>query len=156
MNQEAQAAAEAKNNRGTEPAKCGIVVATKETAPFVQGRREFFQYRDLGVTDATDGRMRAQVTFATQGLSKPTGWHYHECEAQFNYMLSGWVELQCEDGKTLRLSAGDSFYIPPGFRHNEIRTSESFEVIEISVPAKMGTVACDPPEDWLTRQTPKI
>jgi hypothetical protein len=38
--------------------------ATKATAPFVPGRREFFTYRDLGVTDASQGAMRAQVMAA--------------------------------------------------------------------------------------------
>ncbi|MBK2001350.1 hypothetical protein JG678_07925, partial [Campylobacter sp. 2018MI35] len=46
----------------------------------VKGRREFFTYRDLGVADASAGGMRAQVMKATQGLSEPTGWHYHECD----------------------------------------------------------------------------
>jgi len=33
-------------------------------------------------------------------------------------------------------------------RHNEIRTSDALEILEISVPAAMGTVPCDPPEGW--------
>jgi len=51
--------------------------ATVDNATYVAGRRSFFKYRDLGVTDATGGKMRAQVTSATQGLGEPTGWHYH-------------------------------------------------------------------------------
>lgn len=53
-----------------------LTYATAETAPLVAGRRTFFNYRDLGVSDATDGRMRAQVTVAT-GVMQQTGWHYH-------------------------------------------------------------------------------
>jgi hypothetical protein len=33
-------------------------------------------------------------------------------------------------------------------RHNEIRTSGALEILEVCVPADMGTVACDPPEGW--------
>ena len=62
----------------------------------VKGRREFFTYRDLGVADASGGNMRAQVMTATQGLSRPTGWHYHECDGQFIYMIKGWVDLEFE------------------------------------------------------------
>ena len=119
--------------------------ASKAKAKYVPGRREFFKYRELGVTEASNGSMRAQVTSAAQGLSRPTGWHYHVCESQLVYMLSGWVDLEFEDGETIRVEAGDSLYIPGGLRHNEIKTSDTFELLEVSVPADMGTVACDPP-----------
>jgi len=33
--------------------------ATVDNARYVTGRRSFFKYRDLGVTDATGGKMRA-------------------------------------------------------------------------------------------------
>src|SRR5690606_9113024 len=73
-----------------------LAYATPENAPLVPGRRAFFKYRDLGVTDATDGRMRAQLTIGT-GEMQQTGWHYHLCEAQFIYTLRGWVDLVFED-----------------------------------------------------------
>ena len=111
---------------------------------FVPGRRDFMTYRELGVTEASHGRIRAQVTASSAGLSKPTGWHVHLCEGQFVYMLSGWVDLAFADRK-VRISAGDSIYIPGNTPHNEIATSENFELVEVSVPAAMGTVACDPP-----------
>ena len=130
-----------------EPAR-KLVHATPATAPLVAGRRAFFKYRDLGVTAASNGRMRAQVTSATDGMTEPTGWHYHVCEEQFVYALSGWVDLEFEDGQTLRLQAGESLYIPGGMRHNETGASRDLELLEISVPADMGTVACDPPEGW--------
>ena len=119
--------------------------ATPETAQIIKGRREFFAYHDLGVTGATNGRMRAQVMKSTQGLSEPTGWHYHVCEQQFVYMLKGWVDLVFEDGRQIRLSAGDSLMIPGGLRHNETATSEEMDALEVSVPAEFGTVPCDPP-----------
>jgi quercetin dioxygenase-like cupin family protein len=128
-----------------KPAGARRAVAKKANAEYVQGRRAYFKYRELGVTTASNGRMRAQITSATSGMSKPTGWHYHVCESQLVYMLSGWVDLEFEDGETIRLEAGDSMYIPGGLRHNEIRTSDTFELLEVSVPADMGTVPCDPP-----------
>lgn len=126
------------------PAKT-YAVASKSNANYVQGRRAYFKYRELGVTGASNGQMRAQVTSATSGMSQPTGWHYHVCDSQLVYMLSGWVDLEFEDGNTVRVEAGDSLYIPGGLRHNEIRTSDTFELLEVSVPADMGTVPCDPP-----------
>ena len=81
--------------------------ATPDSAPFVAGRRDFLKYRDLGVTKASRGRMRAQVTVAT-GEMKETGWHYHVCDSQFVYGIKGWVDLEFEDGRKIRLKAGKS------------------------------------------------
>ena len=125
--------------------------ATPATAPFVAGRRTFLKYQDLGVTAASSGRMRAQVMSATEGMTKPTGWHYHVCEGQFVYALEGWVDLVFEDGQAIRLKAGESLYIPGGLRHNEIATSDTLGILEVCVPADMGTVPCDPPEGWSPR-----
>ncbi len=122
-----------------------LAYATDETAPLVPGRRPFFKYRDLGVSAATSGRMRAQVMVATD-VMRQTGWHYHICETQFIYALRGWVDLQFEDGRIIRVAQGQSLSIPSGLKHNEIGISEDLELLEVSVPAKMETVACDPPE----------
>jgi len=112
---------------------------------YVTGRRAFFKYRDLGVTKASNGRMRAQITSAEAGMTQPTGWHYHLCESQFVYVLDGWLELEFAGNDKVRLEAGDSIFIPGGLPHNETRTSDTFSLLEVSVPAEMGTKACDPP-----------
>jgi quercetin dioxygenase-like cupin family protein len=122
-----------------------LAISSVADSKFVDGRRPFFKYRDLGVTDATGGRMRAQVTSADKGLSEPTGWHYHVCEMQFVYMLEGWVDLEFEDGRKVRCEAGDSVMIPGGEKHQEIATSETLKLLEVSIPSDMGTVNCDPP-----------
>ena len=82
---------------------------------------------------------------AITGMTEPTGWHYHVCEGQFVYALKGWIELACETGELLRLQAGESLFIPGGLRHNELRTSDDLEILEVSVPADMGKVPCDRP-----------
>jgi quercetin dioxygenase-like cupin family protein len=120
-------------------------VASAKNPTYVVGRRAFFKYRDLGVTKASQGRMRAQVTSAETGMSRPTGWHYHLCESQFVYVLDGWLDLEFAGNETVRLEAGDSVFIPGGLPHNEIRTSDTFDLLEVSVPAEMGTKACAPP-----------
>ena len=128
---------------GTSAAK--LAHATVDNATFVAGRRSFFKYRDLGVTDATDGKMRAQVTSATQGLGQPTGWHYHVCEHQLVYMLKGWVDLEFEDGRKIRLMPGE--FADATWRNAayEIGTADELELLEVSVPAEMKTVGCEPP-----------
>jgi quercetin dioxygenase-like cupin family protein len=122
-----------------------LAYAHAKTAPLAPGRRSFFEYRDLGVTKATDGWMRAQMTIAKTGMTQPTGWHYHVCEGQFVYVVKGFVDLEFEDGQSLHCAAGDSIFIPGGLKHNEIRTSDDLEILEVSVPAEMGTVPCEKP-----------
>jgi len=122
-----------------------LALSRASQANYVSGRRAFFKYRDLGVTDATGGKLRVQLTSATQGLGQPTGWHYHVCEHQVVYMLKGWVDLEFEDGTKVRLQPGDSLMIPGGMRHNETGTADELELLEVSVPAEMKTVPCDPP-----------
>ncbi|HEY3790154.1 MAG TPA: cupin domain-containing protein [Urbifossiella sp.] len=125
--------------------KMKAAVTSAKKPDYVEGRRDFFKYRDLGVTGASEGWMRVQVMSAVRGMTQPTGWHYHVCEGQFVYALKGFVELEFEDGTQCRLEAGDSCFIPGGMKHNEIRTSDDVEILEVCLPATMGTVPCDPP-----------
>ena len=125
--------------------KMKVAVTSAKQPDYVEGRRSFFKYRDLGVTSASGGWMRAQLMQAVTGMTQPTGWHYHVCDGQFVYALKGFVELEFEDGTQCRLEAGDSCFIPGGLKHNEIRTSDDVEILEVCLPANMGTVPCEPP-----------
>ena len=122
-----------------------LTISRKSDPIYKEGRRVFFKYRDLGVADATGGTMRAQIMEALTGMTEPTGWHVHHCEAQFIYIIKGWVELEFEDGTRTRLEAGDSAVIPGEMKHNEFGTSDDVEILELSIPGPMGTTPCDPP-----------
>ena len=128
--------------RSTEGMK--LAISSAKEAHYVPGRRHFFQYRDLGVTEATAGKMRAQVTSAKSAMDRATGWHYHTCDMQFVYILKGWVDLEFAGGRKARFGVGDSVMIPGGLPHQEIATSDDLELLEVSVPAEMGTQPCDP------------
>lgn len=108
------------------------------------GRREFLKYRDLGLSDATDGRFRATM-MRSEAHNEETGWHYHDCEVQFIYIVDGWVELEFEGGRIERMEKGSSMTIPGGMLHNEIAMADNFEVFEFCSPSDMGTVAVDAP-----------
>src|ERR1700722_6693208 len=89
------------------------------------GRRECQIYRDMGMRDATHGRVKLagnRIVKATD--HKETGWHYHTCEFQIRYILNGWVEIQFEELGTIKLHAGDAICIPPFMPHNETRVSD--------------------------------
>src|SRR5437870_7559940 len=59
-----------------------LAYATPTTAPLVAGRRSFFKYRDLGVTAASNGKIRAQVTIGAEGMTQPTRSEEHTSELQ--------------------------------------------------------------------------
>jgi len=109
------------------------------------GRRAFFEYRDTGLGDATNGQYRAQVMRSTD-VMESTGWHYHVCDLQFVYVLKGWVELAFADGRVEKLTEGGAMAIPGGMVHNEINVSPDFEALEVASPADMGTVPVDAPD----------
>ena len=108
------------------------------------GRRSFFEYRDTGLEQATNGNYRAQLMRATDVMDS-TGWHYHECDLQFVYVLKGWVDLEFEDGRSERVAAGAALAIPSGMIHNETAASPDLEALEVVVPADMRTVPVDGP-----------
>jgi len=113
--------------------------------PTVQGRRVFFRYRDLGVAQASGGRMRANLSSSIEGMTEPTGWHYHECQMQFIYSIRGTLTLEFEDGTVTTFGPGDACFIPGGMKHNEIYVSPDREAIELSLPGTIGTVPCERP-----------
>ena len=120
-------------------------LATKDTTKYVPGRRDWVKYLDTGLTEASGGRFRATLSAATGAPAGETGWHIHECEMQIVYIMSGWIDLEFEDGTRTRLEAGDMGFIPGGTKHNETAVSPDVAGLEISIPAEMGTVPCEPP-----------
>lgn len=123
-------------------------VVKEAAAPTKIGRRSFFNYFDLGVTGSTNGWMRAEIIKPKPHESKPTGFHYHECEAQFVYLMEGWVKMEFADGATHILEPGDAMFIPGGYVHNEAQTSEEFKALELTVPALIGTVPVETPDSF--------
>ena len=82
-------------------------------AEFVRGLRAFFEYRDLGITGATEGACGAHVIRAVPG-AHPTGqWHTHDLGFQMFFVLKGWVRFEYEDVGEKTFRAGDSCYQPP-------------------------------------------
>ena len=100
-------------------------------------------HSDQPILDAVVGRHAELVRWAdTLVFVYPTWW------MGLPAILKGWVDLEFEDGRMIRIEEGDSLFIPGYMRHNEIRTSETMEILEVSVPGTMGTTPCDPPPRW--------
>ena len=140
----ANAVSEGKTNATIE--EMAFALSNVLNAPTVEGRRDFLVYRDLGVAKASNGRMSAQTMTFIQGKVPLTGWHYHVCESQLCYVMKGSIDLEFEDGVKRRMKEGDVFYIPGGMKHNETALSDDYMYMEITVPANLGTVACEAPD----------
>ena len=115
-----------------------------------QGLRAFFEYRDLGISDATQGKYGAHVIRAVPGMESEAKWHRHELDFQMVYVTAGWVvfEYESADGKSSHshtLRAGSCVLQPAGIRHREVRHSDDLELIEIISPATFETHMVEAP-----------
>lgn len=117
----------------------GFCLARAGEAHFESGLRSFFEYRDLGIKDATDGRFQAHVIRALPGKSEGTGTHWHELEFQLVYILKGWITFDYEGVGTVTLQPGDCVHQPPGIRHTELDHSDDLELLEITMPGEFAT-----------------
>jgi quercetin dioxygenase-like cupin family protein len=113
--------------------------------PFVSdGLRDFFIYRDLGVAQATGGRVLAQLVRANQAPADGTGWHRHEAQFHIVYMLKGWARFMYEDQETL-VAAGDCVHQAPGIRHYLFDYSPDMEYLEVVGPASFTSIEVEAP-----------
>ena len=117
----------------------GFVATHARDARFERGLRSFFEYRDLGIRDATEGRIVAHVIRAAQGQAFSGQPHLHHTTFQMVYVLKGWIEFEYEGQGVVRLEAGSCVHQPPGIRHREIGHSEDIEMLEIVLPADFKT-----------------
>ena len=108
------------------------------------GLRDFFLYRDLGVAEATKGKVIAHLVKANMAPETGTGWHRHDADFQIVIMTKGWARFMYEDKPTL-VEAGDVVHQRPGIRHFLFDYSPDMEYLEIVGPADFKTVDVDAP-----------
>ena len=117
----------------------GFVASHAKDAVFDRGLRSFFEYRDLGVKQATGGRVAAHVIRSAAGTDFSSQPHLHRTDFQLVYVLRGWIEFEYEGQGTVRLEAGSCVHQPPGIRHREIGHSEDVEMLEVVLPGNFTT-----------------
>jgi uncharacterized cupin superfamily protein len=106
-----------------------------------EGLRADVEYRDLGLAKATGGRVGAKHIRALKPFDQETGWHWHDMNGHFVYVLKGWLKFRFaghEDEVTVK--AGDCLSQPAGVAHNVVGRSDDLEVLEINMPADYATV----------------
>ena len=94
------------------------------------GLRDFFSYRDLGIADATNGKVVAQLMRAERAPEAGTGWHRHVADFHIVIMLKGWARFMYEDKEHL-VEAGDVVHQRPGIVHYLFDYSPDMEYLEI-------------------------
>ena len=117
----------------------GFVASHAKDAVFMRGLRSYFEYRDLGIRQATEGRVEAHVIRAAAGKAFSNQPHLHRTSFQMVYVLKGWIEFEYEDQGVVRLEAGSCVHQPPGIRHRELGHSEDVEMLEVVLPADFAT-----------------
>jgi quercetin dioxygenase-like cupin family protein len=117
----------------------GFVASHAKGAVFTRGLRSFFEYRDLGIKDATGGRVDAHVIRAAAGTEFSSQPHIHKTSFQLVYVLKGWIEFEYEGQGRVRLEAGSCVHQPPEIRHREVGHSEDIEMLEVVLPAGFQT-----------------
>jgi quercetin dioxygenase-like cupin family protein len=108
------------------------------------GLRDFFEYRDLGIAEATRGKVIAHLVRAKQAPEAGTGWHRHEAQFHVVYMLKGWARFMYEDQETL-VEAGDVVHQRPGIVHYLFDYSPDMEYLEVVGPADFTTIDAEGP-----------
>ena len=108
-----------------------------------EGPRANVEYRDLGMAEASGGRIGAKHIRAILPFEQETGWHWHDMTAHFVYVLKGWIEFRFDGlAESVTVVAGSCLSQPAGVAHNVIGQSDDLELIEINMPADYSTVEC--------------
>ncbi|MBL6953377.1 MAG: cupin domain-containing protein [Alphaproteobacteria bacterium] len=119
-------------------------VSHADDAEFEGGLRGYFEYRDLGMTAATDGKVRAHVIRPSGPYEKPGDLHIHNLDFQMVYVLKGWARVHFDGVGEVRFEAGSCMYQEPGIEHRVLEYSDDYTVIEITIPADFETVSIEP------------
>jgi mannose-6-phosphate isomerase-like protein (cupin superfamily) len=120
-------------------------VSFAKDAQYNPGLRNFMEYRDLGVANATNGQFRAHVVRIKKDCAHDTlhttGLHRHLCDFQMFYVLKGWIKFIYDGQGEFLFNPGDCVLQPAGIVHNELDCSDDLEILEIYSPAVHETVA---------------
>jgi uncharacterized cupin superfamily protein len=124
------------------------LVTSSEEGFTRDGPRADNEYRDLGLSAATGGRIGAKHIRAVRPFEQPTGWHWHDMDGHFVVVLKGWVTFRFAGVEgDVTVKAGACLSQPAGVAHNVIARSDDLELIEINMPADFGTCDLPAPRD---------
>jgi quercetin dioxygenase-like cupin family protein len=106
------------------------------TAPFLPWRVPGFEYRDIGIGQATDGLAGVRVARPMAGLDHDSPYVQHDAEFVFLFVLAGAVTFQHQDDQqqSADLVEGDTVVVPAGLAHRLVRPSSDLELLDVTMP----------------------
>ena len=113
-----------------------------EFATWQPWRHEGFEYRDLGIANATFGLAGARVIRPTTGAATPMS--LVENEFFFTFVMAGSVTLVMPGHADQPLEAGDSFVMPAVQEHALTGVSADAQLLEVSLPGELTAVRSPP------------
>jgi quercetin dioxygenase-like cupin family protein len=122
-----------------DPPPIAFVHVPADAGSWSPSNRAGVERRDLGLNEATDGKMDVQHLRSAGGPADSGKWVAHDLDFQFLYVLRGELTLETEDGEQT-LAVGGAACLPPLTRHRWGARSDDLEAVEITAPATFETV----------------
>ena len=143
-----KAASAARHKVGLDPSfpKGRYHVSHANDAYWDEGLRPHFKYRDLGMVDATRGKVRAHVIAPTSPCQGPGDRHHHALDFQMVYVLKGRARMYFEGVGEVVMEEGSCMYQEPGIKHSVLEYSDDYTVVEITIPADFETISDEEPK----------
>jgi uncharacterized RmlC-like cupin family protein len=117
-----------------------FMVNHEDDATWTPGLRSDFEYRDLGIKDATGGKFGAHIIrIADPDADHHTGKHAHMTDFQMIYVLQGKARFWFDGKGEVSVEKGDCFYQPDGIMHDALWMSPDCELLEITAPGEFET-----------------
>jgi quercetin dioxygenase-like cupin family protein len=115
------------------------------------GDHDGFQRRRFGFTEATSGLAEASVLRSDGSADSPL--RSHDGEFLFGFVLDGRVALRRESASDTPLTSGDCFVIPANQEFALIAASADLGLLEVVLPARIGSGRDDQSTGRLTAIT---
>jgi hypothetical protein len=109
------------------------------------GLRPFLEYRDLGLAEATEGRVGGTIGRAIKKFEPGGGAkrHYHDTSFHFIFVMRGWFRTEFEGLGEVVVREGDCIAYQGEIPQEHIEYSDDFQVMQIAAPADYGTVSIE-------------
>jgi uncharacterized cupin superfamily protein len=119
-----------------------IVVRRGEGADWQRkGLRSFLEYRDLGLSEATGGRVGGTIARAIKAFEPGGGSprHTHNVGFHMIFVMRGWFKSDFEGLGEIVLREGDCLAYEGEIPQQHIQYSDDFQVMQIAMPADYST-----------------
>ena len=119
-----------------------MVVSRADTAEWTtKGLRPFLEYRDIGLAEATEGRVGGSIGRAIKKFEPGGGSprHTHDTTFHLIFVMRGWFRSWFEGLGEVTLRAGDCIAYQGEIPQEHIEYSDDFQVMQIASPADYAT-----------------